>query len=79
MHKLLRKAKEIKMNRLKILTIVLLLYSCRSYSVHEKNLMEQNKSMMKYDKKSISNQQKIRSNRKKSTKNKKSRTKKRIV
>jgi len=79
MYKLLRKAKEIKMNRLKILTIVLLLYSCKSYSVHEKNLMEQNKSMMKYDKKSISNQQKIRSKRKKATRNKKSRTKRKIV
>jgi hypothetical protein len=74
MHKLLRKAKEIKMNRIKILTIVLLFYSCKNYSVHEKNLMEQNKSMMKYDKKSISNQQKIRSKRKKSTRNKKFRT-----
>jgi len=79
MYKLLRKAKKINMNRLKILTIVLLLYSCRSYSVHEKNLMEQKKSMMKYDKKSISNQQKIRSKRKKATRNKKSRNKRRII
>jgi hypothetical protein len=47
------------MNKFKILAIVLLLYSCKNYSVHEQNLIEQHKSMIKYDKKSIENQQKI--------------------
>lgn len=65
------------MNKFKILTIVLLLYSCKNYSVHEQNLIEQHKSMIKYDKKSIESQQKIRSKRKKPKRNRK--TKKMII
>lgn len=65
------------MNKFKILTIVLLLYSCKNYSVHEQNLIEQHKSMIKHDKKSIESQQKIRSKRKKPKRNRK--TKKMII
>lgn len=63
------------MDRLKILIVVLLLSSCKSYSVHEQNIIEQNRSMLKYDKKSISTQQKIRNNRKKVKKNKRTKIK----
>ena len=61
---------KIKMSTFKILIIVLLLSSCKNYSVHEQNIIEQNKSMNKYDKKSRSTQQKIRSSRKKVKSNK---------
>jgi len=63
------------MDRLKILIVVLLLSSCKSYSVHEQNIIEQNRTMLKYDKKSISTQQKIRNNRKKVKKNKRTKIK----
>lgn len=69
------------MNQFKILIIILLLSSssCKNYSVHEQNLIEQNKSMIKYDKKSRDNQQKIRSKRKKPKINKISRTKRKLI
>jgi hypothetical protein len=63
------------MDQLKILIVVLLLSSCKSYSVHEQNIIEQNRTMLKYDKKSISTQQKIRNNRKKVKKNKRTKIK----
>jgi len=65
-----KKELKIKMSTFKILIIVLLLSSCKTYSVHEQNIIEQNKTMIKYDKKSRSTQQKIRSSRKKVKSNK---------
>ena len=61
---------KIKMSTFIILIIVLLLSSCKNYSVHEQNIIEQNKTMIKYDKKSRATQQKIRSSRKKVKSNK---------
>lgn len=49
--------------------IILLFLSCGSYSVHEQNMITQNKRMIKYDQKSINKQQHIRSsNKRKNTK-----------
>lgn len=67
------------MNQFKILIIVLLLSSCKNYSVHEQNLIEQHRSMLKYDKKSRDNQQKTRNKRKKVKRNKISRTKRKLI
>ena len=48
--------------------IILLLFSCKSYPVHEANLIEQNKTMLKQDEQSRKKQQKIRDSRKKRVK-----------
>jgi hypothetical protein len=45
--------------------LILLLFSCQTYSVHEANLVQQQKSMLQFDQKSRSEQQKIRDSRKK--------------
>ena len=45
--------------------IILLLFSCQTVSVHEANLIEQNKTMLKQDEQSRKKQQKIRDSRKK--------------
>jgi len=47
---------------MKFLLLILLLYSCSSsYSVHESNMIKQNKKMEKFDEKSRKKQQYIRS------------------
>jgi hypothetical protein len=43
--------------------LILLLFSCKSYPVHEANLIQQQKTMQQFDQKSRSDQQKIRSGR----------------
>ena len=48
--------------------IILLLFSCKSYSVHEANLVQQQKTMLQFDQKSRNEQQKIRDSRKKRVK-----------
>ena len=48
--------------------LLLLLFSCKSYPVHEANLIEQQKTMLKQDEQSRKKQQKIRDSRKKSIK-----------
>ena len=45
--------------------ILLLLFSCKSYSVHQQNLIDQQKFMLKQDEQSRKKQQKIRDSRKK--------------
>ena len=60
--------------------IILLSLSCRSYSVHEQNMITQNKRMINFDKKSRAKQQYIRSSNKvKNTKVKKARKVKRYI
>ena len=60
--------------------IILLSLSCRSYSVHEQNMITQNKRMMIHDQKSRNKQQHIRSsNQTKNTKVKKARKTKRYI
>jgi hypothetical protein len=44
--------------------IILTFLSCSSYSVHEQNMITQNKRMMLYDRNSINKQQHIRSSNK---------------
>jgi len=47
---------------MKFLLLILLLYSCSSsYSVHESNMIKQNKKMEKFDENSRKKQQHIRS------------------
>ena len=53
--------------------IILLLFSCKSYSVHQQNLIDQQKYMLKQDEQSRKKQQKIRDSRKKRVKVYKSR------
>jgi Mg2+/Co2+ transporter CorB len=53
---------------MKYLLIILLFSSC-SYSIHEANLIEQNKTMLRNDEQSRKKQQKIRDSRKKRVKN----------
>ena len=48
--------------------LLLLLFSCKSYPVHEANLIDQQKYMLKYDEQSRKKQQKIRDSRKKRVK-----------
>ena len=48
--------------------LLLLLFSCKSYPVHETNLIEQQKFMLKQDEQSRKKQQKIRDSRKKRVK-----------
>jgi hypothetical protein len=48
--------------------LLLLLFSCKSYSVHEANLIEQQKTMLRNDDQSRKKQQKIRDSRKKRVK-----------
>ena len=48
--------------------ILLLLFSCKSYSVHEANLIDQQKFMLKQDEQSRKKQQNIRDSRKKRVK-----------
>jgi hypothetical protein len=48
--------------------LLLLLFSCKSYPVHEANLIDQQKYMIRYDEQSRKKQQKIRDNRKKRVK-----------
>jgi hypothetical protein len=45
--------------------LLLLLFSCQTYSVHQQNLIEQNKTMLRNDEQSRKKQQKIRDSRKK--------------
>jgi len=45
--------------------LILLLFSCKNLSVHDQNLIEQNKYMLKNDYKIKIKQQKIRDSRKK--------------
>ena len=60
--------------------IILLSLSCRSYSVHEQNMITQNKRMMIHDQKSRNKQQHIRSsNKQKHTKVKRSKKVKRYI
>jgi hypothetical protein len=54
--------------------LILLLSSCQSYSVHEQNLIQQQKRMEQFDEQSRKKQQKIRDSRKKRLKVKKIRT-----
>jgi hypothetical protein len=49
--------------------IILLLFSCQTYKIHEANLIDQQKQMLKYDEQSRKKQQKIRDSRKKRVKN----------
>jgi len=44
---------------------LLILFSSCSYSIHENNLIQQQKSMQQFDQKSRNEQQKIRDSRKK--------------
>ena len=48
--------------------ILLLLFSCQTYSVHQQNLIDQQKFMLKQDEQSRKKQQKIRDSRKKRVK-----------
>ena len=41
--------------------LILIIFSCKSTSIHEHNLTQQYKTMLKYDKQSRKVQQKIRS------------------
>ena len=50
--------------------IILLLFSCQTYPVHEANLIDQQKFMLKQDEQSRKKQQNIRDSRKKRVKNK---------
>lgn len=60
--------------------VILLSLSCRSYSVHEQNMVTQNKRMMIHDHKSRNKQQHIRSsNQTKSSKVKKVKKLKRYI
>jgi hypothetical protein len=54
--------------------LLLLLFSCKSYRIHEANLIDQQKYMLKYDEQSRNDQQKIRDSRKKRVKIYKKRT-----
>ena len=53
------------MDRLQIVILILALSSCKPYSIHQQNIIEQNKTMIKYDKKSRLKQQNIRDSRRK--------------
>jgi aconitase A len=59
--------------------LLLLLFSCKSYRIHEANLVQQQKTMLQFDQKSRNEQQKIRDSRKKRVKVKKSHKKRKIV
>ena len=59
--------------------IILLLFSCKSYSVHQQNLIDQQKYMLKQDEQSRKKQQKIRDSRKKRFKVYKSRNIRKFV
>jgi len=48
--------------------LILLLFSCKTYPVHEANLIQQQKTMQQFDQKSRNDQQKIRDSRKKRVK-----------
>jgi hypothetical protein len=48
--------------------LLLLLFSCQNYRIHEQNLIEQRQTMLKYDEQSRKKQQKIRDSRKKRVK-----------
>ena len=48
--------------------LLLLLFSCKSYRIHETNLIEQQKTMLRLDEQSRKKQQKIRDSRKKRVK-----------
>jgi len=51
--------------------LLLLLFSCKSYPVHEANLIDQQKTMLRNDDQSRKKQQKIRDSRKKRVKKRK--------
>ena len=59
--------------------IIILLFSCKSYPVHESNLIDQNKTMLRNDEQSRKKQQKIRDSRKKRVKVYKSRNYRKYV
>lgn len=50
---------------------LLILFSSCSYSIHESNLIQQQKTMLQFDQKSRNEQQKIRDSRKKRVKKRK--------
>ena len=59
-------------------SLLILLASC-SQSIHEQNMIQQQKSMIQFDQKSRNEQQKIRDSRKKRVKVKKLHKKRKIV
>jgi hypothetical protein len=59
--------------------LLLLLFSCKSYSVHQQNLIDQQKYMIRYDEQSRKKQQNIRDSRKKRVKVYKSRNYRKFV
>lgn len=59
--------------------LLLLLFSCQNYKIHEANLIDQQKYMLKQDEQSRKKQQKIRDSRKKRVKFYKSRNYRKFV